>query len=54
VANIGAGDTVLVVGASGGLGIVSVQLARAPAKRVVATARGAEKLARVTRLGPTP
>lgn len=51
VANIGAGDTVLVVGASGGLGIVSVQLARARAKRVVATARGAEKLARVTRLG---
>jgi NADPH2:quinone reductase len=48
---IGAGDTVLVVGASGGLGIVSVQLARARAKRVVATARGAAKLEQVRRLG---
>jgi NADPH2:quinone reductase len=49
---IGANDTVLVVGASGGLGIVSVQLARSRAKRVVATARGAAKLERVRRLGP--
>jgi D-arabinose 1-dehydrogenase-like Zn-dependent alcohol dehydrogenase len=48
---IGASDTVLVVGASGGLGIVSVQLARARAKRVVATARGAAKLEQVRRLG---
>jgi NADPH:quinone reductase len=46
----GAADTVLVVGASGGLGITSVQLARARAGRVVATARGA-KLARVAQLG---
>jgi NADPH2:quinone reductase len=50
--DIGAGDRVLVVGASGGLGIVSVQLARLRAKRVVATARGAEKLERVRRLEP--
>src|SRR4051794_33143823 len=48
---IGASDTVLVVGASGGLGVVSVQLARARAKRVVATARGAAKLEQVRRLG---
>ena len=41
----------LVVGASGGLGIVGVQLARARAKRVVATARGAAKLEQVRRLG---
>ena len=39
------------IGASGGLGIVSVQLARARAKRVVATARGAAKLEQVRRLG---
>jgi NADPH2:quinone reductase len=48
--DVGPDDVVLVVGASGGLGITSVQLARARAKRVVATARGA-KLARVGELG---
>jgi len=42
---IGAGDRVLVVGASGGLGIVSVQLARARAARDVAVARDERKLA---------
>ena len=47
----GPDDTVLVVGASGGLGVLSVQLARARAARVVAIARGA-KLAGVRRLGP--
>jgi len=51
VTKVGAGDTVLVVGGSGGLGIVSVQLARARAARVVAVARGA-KLDRVRALGP--
>ena len=49
---IGASDRVPVVGASGGLGIVSMQLARSRAKRVVAVARGAAKLERVRRLGP--
>jgi NADPH2:quinone reductase len=49
---IGASDTVLVIGASGGLGIVSLQLARVRAKRVVATARGVAKLDRVRLLGP--
>jgi NADPH2:quinone reductase len=49
---ISARDTVLVVGASGGLGILSVQLARSRAKRVVATARGAGKRERVRRLAP--
>ncbi|MET0692580.1 MAG: zinc-binding dehydrogenase [Propionibacteriaceae bacterium] len=49
--HIGPRDTVVVVGASGGLGIVSVQLARARADRVVAAARGS-KLDRVRALRP--
>ncbi|MDT7695666.1 MAG: NADPH:quinone reductase [Pseudonocardiales bacterium] len=49
---IGSGDAVLVVGASGGLGIVSVQLARARgARRVVALARDEGKLGRIRELG---
>lgn len=47
----GPGDGVLVIGASGGLGMSCVQLARARAGRVVAVARGA-KLERVARLAP--
>jgi NADPH2:quinone reductase len=47
----GRGGQVEVVGASGGLGIVSVQLGRARARRVVALARAA-KLARVQELKP--
>jgi NADPH2:quinone reductase len=46
------GDTVLVVGASGGLGVALVQLCRARGIRVVATARGAAKVDRVRALGP--
>jgi len=48
---VGAGDRVLVVGASGGLGIVLVHLARARGARVVALARDERKLARVRTLG---
>lgn len=48
---IGSGDAVLVVGASGGLGIASVQLARHRAARVVAVARDDRKLARIRQLG---
>ncbi|HEY7047711.1 MAG TPA: zinc-binding dehydrogenase [Jatrophihabitantaceae bacterium] len=51
VTKVGAEDSVVVVGASGGLGVVSVQLGRARAARVVAVARGA-KLDRVRALGP--
>lgn len=47
----GPGDRVLVVGASGGLGALCVQLARARAGQVIAIARGA-KLERVARLRP--
>jgi len=51
VTRVGPQDVVLVVGASGGLGILSVQLGRARASKVVAVARG-PKLARVRELGP--
>ncbi|MEO3796819.1 zinc-binding dehydrogenase [Nonomuraea sp. B10E15] len=47
---VGRRDEVLVVGASGGLGALCVQLARARAAKVVAVARGA-KLARLERYG---
>lgn len=46
------GDRVLVVGASGGLGIVSVQLGIARGAHVVALARDERKLDRVRALGP--
>lgn len=48
---VGAGDSVLVIGASGGLGLVSLQLARLRAKRVVALARDRVKIARIKALG---
>ncbi len=45
------GETVLVVAAAGGLGILLVQLARNSGGRVVGAARGAAKLEMVTRWG---
>ncbi|TDB90235.1 NADPH:quinone reductase [Actinomadura sp. KC216] len=46
-----AGDTVLVVGATGGMGVLLVQLAHAQGARVVAAARGARKLELARELG---
>ncbi|MFJ8083359.1 zinc-binding dehydrogenase [Streptomyces sp. NPDC096205] len=48
---VGAGDRVLVLGASGGMGTLLVQLAHARGAHVVAPARGAAKLALVRELG---
>ncbi|MGW7265707.1 zinc-binding dehydrogenase [Streptomyces sp. NPDC054842] len=48
---VAAGDRVLVLGASGGMGTLLVQLAHARDARVVAMARGPEKLALVRELG---
>jgi NADPH2:quinone reductase len=52
VTGIAAGDTVLVLGASGGLGLALVQLARGRAERVVAVARDAAKRERIAAFGP--
>lgn len=48
-----ADDQVLILGASGGMGTLLVQLARSRGARVTALARGAEKLALVRELGAT-
>lgn len=52
VTAISAEDTVLLLGASGGLGLALVQLARARGGRIVAVARGATKRERIAALGP--
>ena len=44
---VGPGDTVLVVGASGGLGLASIQLAERRARAVVALARDQAKIVRI-------
>jgi NADPH:quinone reductase-like Zn-dependent oxidoreductase len=49
-AAVGAGDTVLVMGAAGGLGIAGVLVARALGARVIAAASSDEKLERVRSL----
>jgi NADPH2:quinone reductase len=49
-AQVGPGDTVLVMGASGGLGIAGVLIARALGARVIAAAASDERLAQVQSL----
>ncbi|KQX83360.1 zinc-binding dehydrogenase [Streptomyces sp. Root1310] len=48
---VGPGDRVLILGASGGMGTLLIQLARARGARVVAAARGTRKTALVRELG---
>ncbi|MFC4052015.1 zinc-binding dehydrogenase [Actinomadura syzygii] len=50
-AEVKAGQTVLVVGATGGMGVLLVQLAHAEGARVAAAARGARKLELARELG---
>jgi NADPH2:quinone reductase len=52
--NVGAlqpGETVLILGAAGGVGTAAIQIAKAMGARVIAAASSAEKLALCTRLG---
>jgi putative PIG3 family NAD(P)H quinone oxidoreductase len=46
-----AGETLLVHGATSGIGVAALQMARAAGARVIATARGAEKAAQALTLG---
>jgi hypothetical protein len=46
-----AGETLLVHGATSGIGVTAIQMARAAGTRVIATARGAAKAARARELG---
>lgn len=50
-ARIQPGQTVLVLGAAGGVGVAAVQIAKAVGCRVVAVARGADKAHRLRELG---
>ncbi len=50
-AKLAAGEDVLVIGAGSGVGSAAVQVAKLLGARVIATARGAEKLARARALG---
>ena len=46
-----AGETLLVHGATSGIGVTAIQMARAAGARVIATSRGAEKATAARRLG---
>lgn len=50
-AELEAGETILVIGGTGGVGSMVVQMARASGARVIATASSAEKCARAMELG---
>jgi putative PIG3 family NAD(P)H quinone oxidoreductase len=45
------GETLLVHGANSGIGVIAVQMAKAAGAKVIATARGADKVALVVELG---
>lgn len=51
IANVQRGETVLVLGASGGLGVMAVQIAKALGAKVIAVAGTAEKAEVVRRFG---
>lgn len=51
VANVRKGETVLVLGASGGLGVMAVQIARALGARVIAVVGNAEKADVLRKIG---
>jgi putative PIG3 family NAD(P)H quinone oxidoreductase len=46
-----AGETAMIHGATSGIGVAAIQMARAAGARVIATARGAEKAAKALELG---
>ena len=46
-----AGETLLLHGATSGIGVAAIQMARAAGARVIATSRGADKAAEAARLG---
>ena len=46
-----AGETLMVHGATSGIGVAAIQMARAAGARVIATARGADKAAKALELG---
>jgi putative PIG3 family NAD(P)H quinone oxidoreductase len=46
-----AGETLMVHGATSGIGVVAIQMAKAAGARVIATARGAQKAAEARKLG---
>lgn len=48
---LAAGETLLVHGATSGIGVAAIQMAKAAGARVIATSRGAEKAAAARRLG---
>ena len=48
---VGAGDSVLIQGAAGGVGIAAVQLAAAAGARVIGTSSSADRLAELEKLG---